>query len=150
MIVASGLPRALGRELPPAPSLAADGSPKLVAVPLARAAREAQTGLALAEPEDQRITPVGALLCRPWPDELHQIWNVLCGQMSLVGPWPEQPEFVAELRNLPDFDLRHLIRPGLTGIGRAQRLDQHPKRGSGAARSPAWPARSTHCASFER
>ena len=47
---------------------------------------------------------------------LPQIWNVLCGHMSLVGPRPERPEFVAELRTLPDYDLRHLIRPGLTGI----------------------------------
>jgi lipopolysaccharide/colanic/teichoic acid biosynthesis glycosyltransferase len=77
---------------------------------------EAETGPVLACPEDQRITRVGALLRRLRFDELPQIWNVLCGHMSLVGPRPERPEFVAELRNLPDYDLRHLIRPGLTGI----------------------------------
>jgi lipopolysaccharide/colanic/teichoic acid biosynthesis glycosyltransferase len=77
---------------------------------------EAETGPVLACPEDQRITRVGALLRRMRFDELPQIWNVLCGHMSLVGPRPERPEFVAELRNLPDYDLRHLIRPGLTGI----------------------------------
>ena len=77
---------------------------------------EAETGPVLAGPEDQRITRVGALLRRLRFDELPQIWNVLCGHMSLVGPRPERPEFVAELRNLPDYDLRHLIRPGLTGI----------------------------------
>ena len=77
---------------------------------------EAETGPVLAGPEDQSITRVGALLRRLRFDELPQIWNVLCGHMSLVGPRPERPEFVAELRNLPDYDLRHLIRPGLTGI----------------------------------
>jgi lipopolysaccharide/colanic/teichoic acid biosynthesis glycosyltransferase len=77
---------------------------------------EAETGPVLAGPEDQRITRVGALLRRLRFDELPQIWNVLCGHMSLVGPRPERPEFVAELRDLPDYDLRHLIRPGLTGI----------------------------------
>ena len=77
---------------------------------------EADTGPILAVPADQRVTRVGALLRRLRLDELPQIWNVLCGHMSLVGPRPERPEFVAELRNLPDYDLRHLIRPGLTGI----------------------------------
>jgi hypothetical protein len=56
---------------------------------------------------------------------LPQIWNVLCGHKSLVGPRPERPEFAAELRKLPDYDLRHLIRPGLTGIAQ---LLAHPLR----------------------
>jgi lipopolysaccharide/colanic/teichoic acid biosynthesis glycosyltransferase len=77
---------------------------------------EAETGPVLAGRKDQRVTGVGALLRRLRFDELPQIWNVLCGHMSLVGPRPERSEFVAELRNLPDYDLRHLIRPGLTGI----------------------------------
>jgi lipopolysaccharide/colanic/teichoic acid biosynthesis glycosyltransferase len=77
---------------------------------------EAETGPVLAGPDDRRITRVGALIRRLRFDELPQIWNVLCGHMSLVGPRPERPEFVAELRSLPDYDLRHLIRPGLTGI----------------------------------
>jgi sugar transferase len=85
MIVASGSSTALGRELPPAPTLVTDGSAKLP-----------------------------------------QIWNVLCGHMSLVGPRPERPEFVAELRKLPDYGLRHLIRPGLTGTA------QLPVSGGGA------------------
>ena len=77
---------------------------------------EADSGPILAETEDDRVTRVGALLRRLRLDELPQIWNVLCGHMSLVGPRPERPEFVAERRKLPDYDLRHLIRPGLTGI----------------------------------
>jgi lipopolysaccharide/colanic/teichoic acid biosynthesis glycosyltransferase len=77
---------------------------------------EADTGPIFAAPDDARLTRVGALLRRLRLDELPQIWNVLCGHMSLVGPRPERPEFVAELRKLPDYELRHLIRPGLTGI----------------------------------
>jgi lipopolysaccharide/colanic/teichoic acid biosynthesis glycosyltransferase len=77
---------------------------------------EADTGPIFAATDDARLTRVGALLRRLRLDELPQIWNVLCGHMSLVGPRPERPEFVAELRKLPDYELRHLIRPGLTGI----------------------------------
>jgi lipopolysaccharide/colanic/teichoic acid biosynthesis glycosyltransferase len=77
---------------------------------------ERDTGPALATPGDARVTRVGRVLRRTRLDELPQLWNVLRGQMSLVGPRPERPEFVAELRQLPDYELRHLIRPGLTGI----------------------------------
>jgi lipopolysaccharide/colanic/teichoic acid biosynthesis glycosyltransferase len=49
-------------------------------------------------------------------DELPQLWNVLKGDLSLVGPRPEQPEFVAQFaRSIPFYEHRHLIRPGLTG-----------------------------------
>jgi lipopolysaccharide/colanic/teichoic acid biosynthesis glycosyltransferase len=65
---------------------------------------------------DPRVTPFGALLRRTHLDELPQMWNVLRGDLAVVGPRPEQPRYVAELsEKLPFYDLRHLVRPGLTG-----------------------------------
>lgn len=65
---------------------------------------------------DPRITPIGRLLRLTRIDELPQLWAVLCGEMSLIGPRPERPEFVAELERLiPHYRLRHWIRPGLSG-----------------------------------
>jgi exopolysaccharide biosynthesis polyprenyl glycosylphosphotransferase len=69
-----------------------------------------------ASPDDPRITRVGALLRRTHLDELPQLLNVLRGDMALVGPRPEQPEFVDYLsRAVPFYTKRHLIRPGMTG-----------------------------------
>ncbi|MBI5655072.1 sugar transferase [Candidatus Uhrbacteria bacterium] len=65
---------------------------------------------------DPRITVVGKFLRSTRVDELPQIWNVLRGDLSLIGPRPERPEFVEELtRQMPYYSLRHLTRPGLTG-----------------------------------
>jgi len=65
---------------------------------------------------DGRITPWGRVLRRTHIDELPQVVNILRGDLSLVGPRPEQPRYVAELRaKIPFYDLRHLVRPGLTG-----------------------------------
>jgi lipopolysaccharide/colanic/teichoic acid biosynthesis glycosyltransferase len=65
---------------------------------------------------DPRITPFGNLLRRTHLDELPQVWNILHGDLAVVGPRPEQPRYVAELtEKLPFYDLRHLVRPGLTG-----------------------------------
>ena len=65
---------------------------------------------------DQRITPFGSVLRRIHLDELPQVWNILRGELAVVGPRPEQPRYVAELVDkLPFYDLRHLVRPGLTG-----------------------------------
>lgn len=65
---------------------------------------------------DPRITPFGRLLRRSHIDELPQIWNILRGDLSLVGPRPEQPAYVRELLGeIPFYGLRHLVRPGLTG-----------------------------------
>jgi exopolysaccharide biosynthesis polyprenyl glycosylphosphotransferase len=73
-------------------------------------------GAAWAAREDPRITRVGRLLRRFRVDELPQLWNVLVGDMELVGPRPERPPFVAELRSkIPYYDLRHVVRPGITG-----------------------------------
>jgi len=65
---------------------------------------------------DDRLTRVGKLLRRYRADELPQLFNVLKGDVSIVGPRPEQPEFVDEfVRTIPFYAYRHLIRPGLTG-----------------------------------
>lgn len=65
---------------------------------------------------DQRITPVGRLLRKTRIDELPQMINVLCGEMSFVGPRPERPEFVAELHQaLPFYYTRLMVKPGITG-----------------------------------
>lgn len=65
---------------------------------------------------DGRVTPVGKVLRRLHLDELPQLLNVLRGEMSLVGPRPEQPEMVEELKEVfPHYERRHLIKPGVTG-----------------------------------
>jgi lipopolysaccharide/colanic/teichoic acid biosynthesis glycosyltransferase len=66
--------------------------------------------------DDPRITPFGRLLRRTHLDELPQVWNILRGDLSVVGPRPEQPHYVEQLvAKIPFYDLRHLVRPGLTG-----------------------------------
>jgi sugar transferase (PEP-CTERM system associated) len=81
-----------------------------------RADAEQQTGAVWAAPNDSRVTSVGRFLRRTRLDELPQLWNVLCGDMSIVGPRPERPEFVTTLTNeIPFYGQRHIVRPGLTG-----------------------------------
>ncbi|MQA28869.1 MAG: TIGR03013 family PEP-CTERM/XrtA system glycosyltransferase [Luteitalea sp.] len=81
-----------------------------------RADAEAATGAVWATQNDTRITPVGRLIRRSRLDELPQLWNVLVGDMSLIGPRPERPEFVKMLtERIPFYGERHVIRPGLTG-----------------------------------
>jgi lipopolysaccharide/colanic/teichoic acid biosynthesis glycosyltransferase len=73
-------------------------------------------GSAWTERDDPRITPFGRALRRTHLDELPQLWNILRGDLSIVGPRPEQPHYVEELSSkLAFYDLRHLVRPGLTG-----------------------------------
>ena len=66
--------------------------------------------------EDTRVTRVGRLLRRTHIDELPQLWNVLRGDMTLVGPRPERPELVAQIeRQYPHYTRRHLVKPGIAG-----------------------------------
>lgn len=66
--------------------------------------------------KDPRVFPGGAFLRKYRIDEIPQLWNVLRGEMSFVGPRPERPEFVAGLsRALPYYQERHMVQPGLTG-----------------------------------
>ncbi|MCX2739933.1 sugar transferase [Pontibacter anaerobius] len=65
---------------------------------------------------DVRITPIGRILRKTKIDELPQLYNILCGHMSLIGPRPEKEEIVAKLvDDAPYYNLRHSIRPGVTG-----------------------------------
>jgi lipopolysaccharide/colanic/teichoic acid biosynthesis glycosyltransferase len=78
---------------------------------------EAATGEVLARPDDPRLTRVGSTLRRYRLDELPQLWNVLNGTMSLVGPRPERPGFVGRyLTEVPGYAERFAVAPGLTGL----------------------------------
>ena len=73
-------------------------------------------GAQLAKKDDDRITPVGKVLRKLHLDELPQLFNVLKGDMSLVGPRPERPFFVEKFREeIPRYMIKHQVRPGLTG-----------------------------------
>jgi putative colanic acid biosynthesis UDP-glucose lipid carrier transferase len=74
------------------------------------------TGAIWANPNDQRKTALGGFLRATSLDELPQFWNVLMGDMSLVGPRPERPIFVKQFRNeIPLYMLRHKVKAGITG-----------------------------------
>ncbi|WP_340583613.1 sugar transferase, partial [Lactiplantibacillus plantarum] len=77
---------------------------------------EARTGAVWAQKNDPRITPVGRFMRKTRVDELPQFWNVLKGDMSLVGPRPERPVLTEEFsQQFPDFPKRLRIIPGITG-----------------------------------
>jgi lipopolysaccharide/colanic/teichoic acid biosynthesis glycosyltransferase len=78
---------------------------------------ESLTGPRWATPDDPRITPVGRFLRDTHLDEFPQLWNVLRGDMSLVGPRPERPEFVPVLEKaIPRYRDRLHVRPGIAGL----------------------------------
>lgn len=73
-------------------------------------------GARMAAENDPRLTRMGRVLRKVRADEIPQLVNVLKGEVSLVGPRPEQPEFVEQFkREIPFYDYRHLVRPGITG-----------------------------------
>jgi exopolysaccharide biosynthesis polyprenyl glycosylphosphotransferase len=94
-----------------------DGRPfEMIKFRSMRADAEAETGPVWTRPDDPRRTPLGSVIRRFSVDELPQLVNVLVGEMSLVGPRPERPEFVAQFaRVVPRYQERHAEKAGLTG-----------------------------------
>jgi exopolysaccharide biosynthesis polyprenyl glycosylphosphotransferase len=77
---------------------------------------EAASGAIWAQKGDPRVTWLGRIMRTTRADELPQLWNILRGEMSFIGPRPERPELVEKLeQHIPYFTLRHLVKPGLTG-----------------------------------
>jgi lipopolysaccharide/colanic/teichoic acid biosynthesis glycosyltransferase len=77
---------------------------------------EAAAGPLFAKERDPRVTTIGRILRQTHLDELPQLWNVVKGEMSIVGPRPERPEFVAMLEEtVPFWTRRLLVKPGITG-----------------------------------
>ncbi|RLA52276.1 MAG: undecaprenyl-phosphate glucose phosphotransferase [Gammaproteobacteria bacterium] len=77
---------------------------------------ESETGAVWTTSDDSRATPVGAFLRRTSLDELPQFWNVLSGDMSIVGPRPERPVFVEKFKDeIPSYMQKHMVKAGITG-----------------------------------
>jgi exopolysaccharide biosynthesis polyprenyl glycosylphosphotransferase len=77
---------------------------------------EKDTGPVWASASDNRVTTIGRILRKTRLDEVPQFWNVLRGEMSLIGPRPERPEFVSQLAmQIPFYRARHAVKPGITG-----------------------------------
>ena len=75
-----------------------------------------KNGAVWAKQKDDRVTTFGNFMRKTRIDELPQLWNVICGEMSFIGPRPERPEFDEKLeQEIPFYALRYLVRPGITG-----------------------------------
>ncbi len=91
-------------------------------------------GPALSSPDDSRVTRIGRTLRRYRLDELPQFWNVLRGEMSLVGPRPEREYYIERIvARVPYYSLIHQVRPGITSwgmvrYGYAENIDQMVER----------------------
>jgi len=90
---------------------------------------EKTTGAVWASAKDTRVTNVGRVLRATAMDELPQLWNILKGDISFVGPRAERPEFIEKFRiEIPKYDVRLSIRPGLTGTAQVYgRYDSSPR-----------------------
>jgi lipopolysaccharide/colanic/teichoic acid biosynthesis glycosyltransferase len=78
---------------------------------------EKNSGAVWAEKNDPRVTPIGNILRFTHVDEIPQFFNILCGEMSLVGPRPERPLLIPQIiERVPNYTERLLVKPGLTGI----------------------------------
>lgn len=94
-----------------------------------QAGAEDETGAVLAARNDPRVTRVGRWLRGARIDEIPQLFNVLGGEMSIVGPRPERPEFVGLFeREIPGYALRFAVRPGLTGLAQVSGEYETPAR----------------------
>ena len=72
----------------------------------------------LCDADDERVTPIGRFMRRYHLDELPNMWNVLIGDMSIVGPRPEREYFIDKIKELsPEYDLIMQVRPGMTSWG---------------------------------